>query len=127
MSVVRSYKKLQGIEKESRRYGVPPRDINSRPVSIENSSPRDVGIAVTSWGGGDRIPPPRFYLRGGESKTISINSKGGNSQWIWLLDPSTKKPLGHPTIFHNHANSFVIREGLNMWFVQFYTHPTYNP
>jgi hypothetical protein len=110
----------------------PPRDINFRYIAIENSSYREIGCAISERGlefSVDRYPPPEinFILKGREIRHLGINNQGGPDQWLWLIDPVSKKPVGTPRILARHSNSFVLRDGLNKWFITYFKRASFFP
>lgn len=124
MGIVRDYNKVQGCSNPTDLTTQIVRDINVRYVTVENSSPHSIGVAVMPYVSGP-TPPIRFLLHGGEIKHLAINSQGDDPQAIWLIDPKTKRLAGDPTLFHRHVNSFVLRDGVNKWWVQFFSRPSY--
>lgn len=123
-NIVRNYNELQGWSRPYDTIGRPPRDINGRHISIQNSSYQPIGVAVTSYADGI-IPPVRYTMRPGQILEISINSFGDNPQWLWLLDPVTGKPVGDINDFRSDSNTLVIRQGVNQWWVDYFWFPTY--
>ena len=124
-NIVRWWNKAQGITHPTDLSNQIYRDYNIRHVSVENSAMRPVGISVTSYASGP-IPSIRKTLAAGESVDLGINSQGQSAQFLWLLDVQTGQPLGKPAIFERTANQFVIRDGLNKWFVQKFRRPSYS-
>lgn len=124
-NIVRDWNKLQGTTHPSDLSYQIRRDVNSRYITIENSSPNRISIAITPYIVGE-TPNPLFTLLGGEIRHIGINSQGQNQQFIWLLDPKTKKPIGTTTALKRTANQFVLRDGLNGWFVQCFRRAVYS-
>lgn len=116
-NIVRDWNKAQGMAHPSDEYIQIRRDIDIRRISVENSSERSVAIAIMPYHQGP-IPTPQFTLIGGEIKNVAVNLPDGPQQYIHILDPVTKKVVGHPYVIRHDANSFVLRDGLNMWFIQ---------
>jgi len=97
------------------------RDINVRYISLNNSSRRPIGVAINNYMcpmDGEGPVDILFIMQGGETRHLSINPIGGPAQFITLLDPSTKRVVGGPDILSTPSNSFVLRDGLNKWYVQ---------
>jgi hypothetical protein len=135
-NIVRDWNQLQGYTNPADEMVQIRRDLNSRRVSIENSSERPIGVAITSfytvpsWNEEpNRTNPPtqlnlapkllpNFYLAGGEVKYIAINTMDGPMQYVHLLDPDTGLPVSNPTPFTTGANQFVLRDGIQKWWVQ---------
>ena len=93
------------------------RDIDIRKVSVENSSPDvTVACAITTYFEGPR-PRAQFCLAPGEVKYVAINTIGGPMQYLWYMDLRSGSPLGTPLAFRTDCNQFVLRHGLNRWFV----------
>lgn len=116
-NIVRDWNKLQGMTHPSDEHIQIRRDIDTRRVSVENSSDRDIAIAIMPYYQGP-IPNPQFMLRGGEIKNIAVNNVDGPIQYIHLIDPISRKIIGKPGVLRTDSNSFVLRDGINMWFVQ---------
>ena len=123
-SITRDWNKLQGTSHASDLTTQIIRDYNSRYITIENSSPRPIGVAITPYISGP-TPPILFTLAGGEIKHLGINSQGGPAQSIWMLDVQTHKPVGNPTVLRRDANSFVLRDALSKWYVHFFKRASY--
>ena len=115
-NIVRDYNKSQGMTHPSDEHIQIRRDIDIRRVSLENSSVRPIGIAITSYYG-DPLPPIGFILAPGEVKAVGINSQGSAMQYIYILDPVTGLRVGSPAPFRTDCNTFVLRDGENAWFV----------
>ncbi len=124
-NIIRDLNKVQGITHISDLSVQIRRDINTRPISIQNSSNRPIGVAIQSYLSGP-TPEILFIMNGGEIKNIAINSKGGPAQVIWLLDVQTGKAVSKPTVLKTVSNAFVLRDGINKWWVNFYSFPSYN-
>ena len=121
---VKDYHKAQGVSAPQDLSVQILRNPNLRYATLENSSRKPIGIAITTYPTGP-LPKIRFVLKGGEIKHLGLNSHGSDPQYLWLLDISSGKPVGNIQPLHRHSNSFVIREGLNMWFIQYFARPSY--
>lgn len=117
-NIVRDWNKAQGYTNPADAITVIPRDINIRYISLENSSPAPVAIAITIYGCLAPVPKARFLIQGGEIKHLGVNTQGGPTQYIWMLDPKTGKVVGQTKPINTNANEFVLRQGINEWFVQ---------
>jgi hypothetical protein len=124
-NIVRDYDKVQGTTHPSDLSYQIIRDYNLRYVTIENSSTRPIGIAINTYGTGP-VPPILFTLVGGEIKHLGVNDHGGPMQFIWMLDLQTKQPVGSPAPLRSNSNQFVLRDGLNKWFVHYFGRPSYS-
>lgn len=124
-NIVRDYNKLQGTTHPADLSYQIIRDINSRYITVENSSNRPIGVAIVEYGSGP-TPPIRFALNGGEIRHLGINSHGTAAQFIWIIDIDSKKIVGVPSLIRSNSNELVLRDGLNKWFVDFYRRPSYN-
>lgn len=124
LNVVRDYNKVQGVTHATDNHVEIVRDINYRYVSIENSSNRPIGIGIENYYAGDPAKL-RFILAPGKVQDLSINSQGSTAQFIHILDPYTGKYVGNPHIFSRNSNSFVLRDGINKWWVQEFKRPSY--
>jgi len=124
-NIVRDYDKAQGTTHPSDLSYQIIRDYGLRYVTIENSSVRPIGIAVNTYSSGP-IPPIGFTLVGGEIKHLGVNDHGGPTQFIWILDLQTKKPVGQPSPMRSNSNQFVLRDGINKWFIHYFARPSYS-
>jgi hypothetical protein len=115
-NIVRDWNKAQGMTHVSDEYIQLRRDLNIRHISVENSSERPIGVAIATYFQGP-IPDIQFILQGGEIKDVGVNSFGGPMQFIHILDPITRKPVGTPGDLRTDCSSFVLRDGVNKWFV----------
>jgi hypothetical protein len=116
-SIARDWNKLQGYTHPSDEHIHIRRDVDTRRVSVENSSRRPISIAVVPYPGGP-IPPPLHTLQGGEIINVGVNPVDGPMQYLHILDPISHRPVGVATPFRTDSNSFVLRDGLQKWFVQ---------
>lgn len=116
-NIVRDWNKTQGMTHPSDEHIQIRRDIDTRRVSVENSSQRKISIAIMPYGQGP-IPSPQFTLNGGEIKNVGVNTHDGPMQYIHIIDPITKKIVGSPYALRTDSNSFVLRDGINKWFIQ---------
>lgn len=123
-NIIRDWNQLQGTTHPSDEYVQIRRDLNARYITIENSGERWVGIAITTYWCGE-LPKLQFILGPGEIKHLGINTHGGPMQFIHMLDPETQLSVGTPTAINTRANSFVIRDGIQKMFIQFYYRPVY--
>ncbi len=123
-NIVREYNKSQGTTHPADLSYQILRDYNVRYITVENSSLRNIGIAVTSYLSG---PAPTIlrYLKGGEIIHLGINSQGSYPQFLWILDPETKRPVGTPENIKSNSNSLVLRDGVNKWWIQYFKRPSY--
>jgi hypothetical protein len=117
-NIVRDWNLAQGFGDPSDELVYIKRDLDIRHVTIENSGERVIGIAVATYSRGGPIPKANFLLRGGATKDLGINTIGGPMQYIWLLDPVSGKVVGEATPFRTDCNQFVVRDGLNLWWIQ---------
>jgi len=125
-NIVRDYDKSQGTTHPADLSYQIIRDYNIRYITVENSSPRPVGYAITNYLSGP-IPDITRIIDGGEIHHLGINSHGSTPQHIWLLDPNTKKPVGTPTCIRSNSNQLVLRDGVNKWFIHFFKRASYSP
>ena len=117
-NIVRDWNMAQGFGDSSDEIAYIKRDLDLRHVTVENSGERLIGVGITTYPQGGPIPKPNFILRGGEIKDVGINTIGGPMQYIWLLDPINGKPVGNTYPFRTDSNQYVIRDGVNMFWVQ---------
>lgn len=118
VNITRDWNMSQGFSNPADETVMIRRDLDIRRVSIENSSTEiPVGCAITTYYEG---PQPRiqFVLAPGEVKYIGINSIGSSMQYLWYMDIKTGASVGCPLAFRTDCNQFVLRQGLNKWFVQ---------
>jgi len=123
-NIVRDWNQAQGITHPTDLSYQIIRDYNLRNVSIQNSSLDTVAVGITTYVRGP-IPQIQFTLIPGGTKELGINSQGGPVQFMWMMNPKTMGVLGDPVPLRRDANEFVIRGGLNKWFVHFFKHPSY--
>ncbi len=123
---VRDYNAAQGVSHPSDLTVQIIRDINLRYVTIENSSFNHIGVSITDAPEMYPTPPLKFTLIPGEIRHLGINTIGEPMQFIHLIDLKTKRHVATPYPFRTNANSFVLREGINKWFVDGFHRPLYN-
>lgn len=126
-SMARSYNKAQGVSNPADLSFQIMRDINMRYVTVENSSTSSaIGIAIANSYEMQPMPPIKFALAPGEIRHIGINTIGEHMQWLHMIDLATKNHVGDPYAFRTDSNQFVLREGINKWFVQPFHRPSYS-
>lgn len=127
MGVVRDWNVAQGVSHPTDLSSQIIRDYNLRYVSVQNSSPyTPVGISIMdSFEKSTRIPI-NFTMAPGEIRALGINSFGARMQYLHIFDLKTRQYLGDPTPFATNANTFVLREGINKWFVQRFHQPSFS-
>jgi hypothetical protein len=118
-SIVRDWNLAQGMTHPSDEHVQIRRDLNIRRVSIENSSTRQIGIAIVPYPS-DPIPDIQYVLAGGEVKNLGINTVDGPMQFLHLLDPITKERVGSTGCFRTDCQSFVLRDGLQKWYIHYF-------
>jgi len=126
LNKVSDYNVLQGVSHPSDLTNQIVRDINARYITVENSSPTmRVGIAITTSYMTNHVPQISFYLAPGEIRHVGINSPGGQMQAVHVINPETKYWLGDPYALRTDANQFVIRHGINKFFIDPFHRPSY--
>ena len=125
-NIRRDYDKAQGTTHPTDLSYQIIRDTGLRYITVQNSSPRPVGFAITTYINGP-TPPILASLAGGEIKHLGINSHGGPPQFIWVLDVQTHMPISEPTSLRSDAQDFVLRDGVNKWWVQSFRRPSFSP
>jgi len=123
-NITRDWNKSQGTSHPTDLSTQILRDYSLRPIDIQNSGTRPIGVAITNYLSGP-TPPIRILLNGGEIRHVGINSQGGPPQFLWILDAYSGKPVGAPTCLRSNSNSFVLRDGVNKWWVDFFHYPSY--
>lgn len=123
-NIVRDWEKSQGVTHPTDLSTQIIRDYNIRYITVENSSPFPIGVAITSYLTGP-VPNILFTLGSGEIKHLGINTQGGPTQYLWILDLESKKVVNEPSCLERISNSFVLRHGMNKWFVQNFSRPSY--
>lgn len=125
LNITRDWNKVQGTTGVEDDLWKIRNDINVRHVSIENSSQnRSIGVAIQTYYilSLSEVPKIQFVLRPNEIKDISINSHNEELQYIYLLNPESGKNygkmLGNPSPLQTDGQQFVIRDGLNVVWVQ---------
>ena len=120
INIARDWNMAQGFSNPADETAMIRRDIDLRKVSIENSSPdRSVGCAITTYYEGPH-PKIQFRLGPGEIKYVGINSFGSSMQFLWYMDIESKTRLGSPVAFRTDSNQYVLRQGLQKWYVHFF-------
>lgn len=123
-NITRDWAKAQGMSHPTDSAYQIRRDVGLRYVTVENSAVRPIGCAVTTYSSGE-TPPILFSLAPGEIKHLGINSHGGPPQFLWMLDLTTGLPVGENAIFQTNSNQMVLRDGLNKWYVHYFSRPSY--
>jgi len=124
-NIVRDYNEAQGtINPADLSYQI-IRDYNIRQITVQNSAPRPMAFAITTYLSGP-TPPILSTLYPGEIEYLGINSHGSTPQYIWLLDAQTSLPIGPTTSIRSNSNDLVIRDGLNKAWIQFFRSPSYS-
>lgn len=116
-NIVRDFNKDQGTTNPSDLNIQMWRDLNVRYITVENSSERPVSVAIATYLCGGPTPVPQMTLGPGEIRHVAINDTTGPAQFIHIIDPETRKAVGSPTVLRTDANQFVLRDGINKWFV----------
>lgn len=162
---VLDYSKLQGVINPSDLNQRPPRDINSRYITIENSSNRSIGVGIETFLTREiylppvlptpELSPPQqttiatvnanvdatanptkinatisikkepelrpridFIIRPHEIKYLGVNTNDAPGQFIYIIDITSGVIVGPPQFIERTVNQFVLREGINSWWVQ---------
>jgi hypothetical protein len=127
-NIVRDWDKAQGFTHCTDEHIQIRRDVDIRHITVENSSERPIGIAITTYYGDPEPgvnPKITFILQGGEMKDVGINSFGSDMQYIHILDPINGKRVGKCTALRTDSNQIVLRDGLQNWFVHFFQRTTF--
>jgi hypothetical protein len=125
-NTVRDYNITQGVTHPSDLTTQIIRDYNIRYITVQNSSEHTpVGIAVTNSFYMDPVPPIKFSLAPGEVRHLGVNTIGEQMQYIHILNLRNGKYLGDPSPLVSNANDFVLREGINKWFIQTFRHGSF--
>lgn len=124
-NTVRNFNKLQGTTHPSDLHVQIRRDINNRYITVENSSIRPIGFAIVSYVSGP-VPKILKTLLPGEIVHLGINSQGSYPQYVWILSPETSQPVSRPCLIRSTSNSLVLRDGVNKWWVDFFSRPVYS-
>lgn len=121
------YNIAQGVSNPSDLAPQIIRDINLRYVTIENSSVDNaIGIAIANSYEMNPRPPIKFSLSPGEIRHIGVNTIGEQMQYIHMIDLVTKNHVGDPYALRTDANQFVLRDGINKWWVSPFHRPSYH-
>ena len=124
-SIVRDWNKAQGYSDVSDEVAYIRRDINIRHICIENSSERPFGIALATYKG-HPLPEIQFILRGGQTRDVGVNTIEGPLQYIYIYDPLNNKLLGEPAALRSNAQSYVIRDGVNKVWINYFKTAGFN-
>lgn len=118
MNLVKDYNLYQGVYHPSDSH-VARRSLNVRRVLIENTGSLEVSVRISSTMYGRKT---NFSLGPGEGKFIGINPIGEGPQYITIHHPLTGERVSNPTPLSRDSNQFVIREGMNNYFIhKFYS------
>ena len=138
MNRVLDYSVLQGVINPSDLQIRPPRNINSRYITVENGSNREIGVAIETFisrppqllkYSPPTIPNPvlstsatcppkiQFILKPHEIKHLGVNNSS-DEQFIHVIDPKTLKLVGEPQHIQKMTNQYVLREGMNKWVIE---------
>lgn len=127
MNIVRDYRKVQGMTNPSDSHIQPIRDLGVREVSIENSGNRTIGVALMLYpfeAVRDKTaekPDVQFWIKPKSIKFLAVNPPDCPLQFIHLFD-TNKNYIGQGGILRTDANQFVIRDGINETFIQYFRH-----
>jgi len=116
MNKVQNYSMLQGVTHPSDLSYQVIRDINSRYITIENSSNRTIGVAIATYICGE-TPKIMFLIVPGQVHHLGVNSHGEVTQYIWLINPENGLQVSDPKSIQSNANQFVCRDGINGWYI----------
>lgn len=122
-NIVRSWNMIQGMTSPTDAHVQILRDINYRYVSIENSALRPISFAITTYSSGP-TPKIQYTLKAGEIKAVAINSFGESMQYLWVLSLKGE-PVGNSYPFRTDSNTFVIRDGVNKFWVDPFHFPSF--
>ena len=122
-NIVRYGDRVQGCNQMDMLHSI-RRDLNVRHISVENSSKtNEIGFAISIYLSTEKTPPIQYTLKPGESIFLAVNPNDSYPQFLYIIDAKTNLLLGDPQILATNANIFVLREGLNKWWVQkFFKH-----
>ena len=120
LNITRDWNQVQGTTGVEDDLWKIRNSINERHISIENSSQtHPIGVAIQTYYllSPTEVPKLQFVLRPNQIKDIAINSHGSELQYIYLLNPKTNEMLGSPSPIQTDGQQYVIRDGLNKWWV----------
>lgn len=112
----RNWNLLQGYGDVSDEIVYTRRDINSRKISIENSGYSEVLFTISPYY--DKIGVNYKKLKPHEVFYAAVNTVDDEPQYIFLISTKDKKVIGGPFQIRSDANQYVIRQGLNKWYIQ---------
>lgn len=98
------------------------RVLDVRYARIENAGRHRVGVAINIYwhdAPACRVTKPSFFLEPGETIELGLNLNTGPAQTLWLFDEQGNL-VNTPHLIKNNVNQLVLREGMNLWFVQDY-------
>lgn len=98
------------------------RSLDVRYGRIENSGKSRVGVAINLYmrdAPACRATKPSFYLNPGEVIELGLNTVSAPAQTLWLFDEKGAL-VNTPHLMKNNVNTFVLRQGMNLWYVQDY-------
>ena len=118
MNKVKDYPLLQAVKNPADLSIQIRRDLNTRYITIENSSLRNtVGVYLSVTDVMEERPEAMFWLAPGEIRHLGVNPMNTVDQFIHLINPETGRECGQPMVLRHNANQFVLRDALNSWYV----------
>jgi hypothetical protein len=113
------YTSIQGVYNPNRMHIQIPRHINSRLVSIENSSDKSVAFYISA----DESKSNTMVLAPSNVLHLALNPHGGCPQYIHIIDES--KAAHKKYQLSTASNQVVLRDGMHGWFPHFFQRPSY--
>ena len=118
MNKRKNYPKLEAVVNPADLSYQIKRDINVRYITVENSSTKNpIGVYLGLSEQTVANPKIDFILQPGQIMHLGVNPMNTVDQFIHLVNPETWKECGPSMVLRHNANQFVLRDGVNMWYV----------
>ena len=132
INIVREYNKVQGTTHPSDLSGQIIRDINVRYITLQNTLSQKVAFIIKNseqLESAESLSGDWFVIEGSQTLHLAINPHGSTAQYLLLADPTIQTPkiMSNAIYLRSNANDFVIRGGINRWWVDFFARPSLYP
>ena len=118
VNMVLDSKKVQKYTNNTQESFLTPSHLVGRTVQLENGSGKSVRFTIST---NHKMPGLDFYfLAPGQSMRLILNHVDSPQQFLWL-------PNQLPLILNHTSNQYVLRHGLEGWFIDYFHQPMYKP
>lgn len=124
INIVRDYNKVQGVTHPTDLSLQIIRDVNVRYITLQNSSTNVIAFVILNEESTE-FPEDWMILNPSEIRHLAINPHGSDAQYLVLADPMSNPPkiMSSEIYLRSNSNDFVIRAGINKWWVDFFYRP----